>query len=61
MLPSHQEPAKEMVDTFKANLQGCMETEEDGSLSMKLRLPDSSALEGFAKALATFAQLSGRS
>jgi superfamily II DNA/RNA helicase len=53
-MPAQQNPAPEMVEKITISLNNCVTKEEDGSVTMKLRLADSSAIEELAKVMAAF-------
>ena len=50
-----KEPALETVSQIQGGLKQCSDMEPDGSVTMKLRLPDEAALHELAKMMAAFA------
>ncbi len=50
--PADENRLTEKKEAIKTHLQTCLETDEQGRIELKLKLPDASALEGIAAALA---------
>jgi len=53
--PSDEERLAEKREAIKTHLRTCLETDEEGRIELKLKLPDASALEGIAAVLAKLA------
>lgn len=58
--PQHDDRTREATSRIKAGLGECMEREQDGSLSLKLRLPDQSALDSLCEAVAGLVAAGGK-
>jgi superfamily II DNA or RNA helicase len=56
-LPIQPEPTADLVRQVSNGLSECLQQEPDGTVSMKLRLPSTAAVEELAKTLAVFAQM----
>jgi len=53
-LPQQNEPEPQLVGSFVSGLKECVETEKDGSITMKLRFADQSAIKEMARVMAAF-------
>ena len=58
-LPAAKEPSPEAVAQVQSGLSKCTQTEANGSVSIKLRLPDEAAINNLARAMAAFAGMAG--
>ena len=54
-MPGAKEPEPETVSRIQNGLKDCSQTQPDGSVTMKLRLPDETSLSELAKMMAAFA------
>jgi superfamily II DNA or RNA helicase len=52
LMPTSAAPAPELVETMRQNLAACTATNEDGSVSLNVKLPSADALTEMATALA---------
>jgi superfamily II DNA/RNA helicase len=53
MVPASSAPAPDAVAGIRTALESCLESDGNGGVSLRLRLPDASALGGFASAVAS--------
>ena len=48
------EPDPAVLENIRKGFEQCADKDKDGGLTLKFRMPDSSALDGFARAMASF-------
>jgi superfamily II DNA/RNA helicase len=54
-MPAAKEPSPETIARMQSGLKECTQTEQDGSVSIKLRLADEASINELARAMAAFA------